>query len=92
VGQSKDYVGAIHRLGQRIRHIHYSDSDQLTSELHYSPNTGCLDLQAILKAFKTIHYDGTLTLDLYGNPTPVYAARQCAPEVRRACEFLGLAS
>ena len=92
VGQPRDYVGAIHRLGRRIRHIHYSDSDQLTSELHYAPKTGRLDLQAILEAFKTIDYDGTLTLDLYGNPTPVYATRQCAPEVRYACEFLGLSS
>ena len=92
VGQPKDYVGAIHRLGRRIRHIHYSDSDQLTSELHYAPNTGCLDLEAILKAFKAIAYDGTLTLDLYGNPTPAHAARQCAAEVRRACELLGVTS
>ena len=92
VGQPNDYVGAIHRLGRRVRHIHYSDSDQVTSELHYTPKTGCLDLEAILKAFKTMQYDGTLTLDLYGNPTPVQATRQCASEVRRACQFLGITS
>jgi sugar phosphate isomerase/epimerase len=91
VGQPQDYAGAIHRLGRRIRHIHYSDSDQVTSELHYAPGTGKMDLQAILQAFKAIGYDGTLTLDLYGNPTPVYAARQCASEVNRVCQILGLA-
>ena len=91
VGQPHDYTGAIHRLGRRIRHIHYSDSDQVTSELHYAPGTGKMDLQAIQQAFKAIGFDGTLTLDLYGNPTPVYAANQCAPEVNRVCRFLGLA-
>jgi sugar phosphate isomerase/epimerase len=92
VGQPQDYVAAVHHLGGRIRHIHFSDSDQLTSELHYAPNAGKMNIEAILQAFKAIGYDGTLTLDLYGNPTPVYAARQCAPEVKRACRFLGLAS
>jgi sugar phosphate isomerase/epimerase len=91
VGQPQDYVAAIHRLGRRIRHIHFSDTDQVTSELHYVPGTGKLDMQAILQAFKAIGYDGTLTLDLYGNPTPVHSARQSAPEVDRACQFLGLA-
>jgi sugar phosphate isomerase/epimerase len=90
VGQPHDYAGAIHRLGRRIRHIHYSDSDQVTSELHYAPGTGKMDMHAILHAFKAIRYDGTLTLDLYGNPTPVYAARQCAPMVNEACQFLGV--
>jgi len=90
VGQPKDYVGSIHRLGRRIRHIHFSDSDQVTSELHYAPGTGKMDLQAIVKAFKEIKYDGTLTLDLYGNPTPVYAARDSATQVNEVCEFLGV--
>ncbi len=90
VGQPRDYAGAIHRLGRRIRHIHYSDSDQVTSELHYAPGTGKMDMSAILRAFKAIGYEGTLTLDLYGNPTPVYAARRCAPEVDQACQFLGV--
>jgi sugar phosphate isomerase/epimerase len=91
VGQPQDYTGAILRLGRRIRHIHYSDSDQVTSELHYAPGMGKMNLQAVLQAFKVIGYDGTLTLDLYGNPTPVYSARQCAPNVDQACQFLGLA-
>jgi sugar phosphate isomerase/epimerase len=91
VGRPHDYVEAVERLGRRIRHIHFSDSDQVTSELHYAPKTGKMDLPAILEAFKAIAYDGTLTLDLYGNPTPVYWARQIAAEVDRACQFLGLA-
>jgi sugar phosphate isomerase/epimerase len=92
VGQPQDYVGAIGRLGRRIHHLHFSDSDQVTSELHYAPGAGKMDLPAILQAFKAIAYNGTVTLDLYGNPTPEYWARQSAGVVHQACEFLGLAS
>lgn len=91
VGRPKDYVEAIRALGPRIRLIHFSDTDQISSELHYAPGTGCLDLHGILKAFKEIRFDGSLMLDLYSNPTPVYSIRQCLPLLRQAYEFLGLA-
>ena len=90
VGQPRDYVGAIRRLGRRIRHIHFSDSDQRTSELHYVLGEGSLDLEAILRAFKDFGYDGTLTLDLYGNPTPIHGTERCLPWLRRAYQDLGI--
>jgi sugar phosphate isomerase/epimerase len=90
VGQPRDYVKAIHKLGPRIHHIHFADSDQKSSELHFALGAGKLDLDAILRAFKEVKYAGTLTLDVYGNPLPVQAARQSIPRLRAACEFLGL--
>lgn len=90
VGRPKDYVEAIRNLGPRIRLIHFSDSDLISSELHYAPGTGCMDLQAILNAFKEVRYDGLLMLDLYLNPTPVYSARKSLPSLREAHDFLGL--
>ena len=90
VGQPQDYLGAIQRLGPRIRHIHFSDSDQKTSELHYTLGRGELDLEGILSAFKEIHYDGTLTLDLYGNPTPVESTKASIPMLQRAHQALGI--
>ncbi len=90
VGQPQDYIGAIRRLGRRIRHIHFSDSDQRTSELHYTLGHGVLDLDGILKAFKDIRYDGTLTLDLYGNPTPLEGTKASLPMLRHAYEYLGI--
>jgi sugar phosphate isomerase/epimerase len=90
VGRPKDYVEAIRALGPRIRLIHFCDSDQVSSELHYAPGTGGMDLQAILQAFKAIRFDGLLMLDLYLNPMPVYAAKQSMPLLRHAYEFLGL--
>ena len=90
VGRPKDYVQAIRALGRRIRLIHFSDSDLVSSEVHYAAGTGCMDLEAILNAFKEIRFDGLLMLDLYLNPTPVYSIRQSMPLLRRAYELLGL--
>lgn len=90
VGRPDDYVEAIRNLGSRIRHLHYSDTDQKTSELHFPPGTGKLNLPAMLSAFREIGYQGTMTLDLYGYPMAVSALPECARSTRTACEFLGI--
>ena len=90
VGRPQDYVKAVHALGPRIRHIHFSDSDQKSSELHFPPGQGRMDIQALLKAFKEIHYDGTMALDLYAYPIPVQAFPQAVKRLREALDFLGL--
>lgn len=90
VAQPHDYIGAIKRLGRRIRHIHYADSDQRSSELHYALGTGHLDLEGILKAFKDLGYRGTLTHDLYGYPLPVQGTRRSLEALRHAYEYLGI--
>jgi sugar phosphate isomerase/epimerase len=91
VGRPRDYVDAAKALGKRIRHIHFSDSDMQTSELHFAAGEGQMDIDALLNAFKEMEYSGTLTVDLYGNPTPIRAARAIAPKVKEACEFLRIA-
>ncbi len=90
VGRPTDYVEAVRRLGRRIRHVHFSDSDRKSSELHFAPGDGELDTKAVLQALRDIGYDGNITLDLYGHPTPVEAAKRSLSAVRAACEFLGL--
>ncbi|MEX2261414.1 MAG: sugar phosphate isomerase/epimerase family protein [Bryobacteraceae bacterium] len=91
VGRKTDYIEAIRKLGHRVRHIHFSDSDQQTSELHFPAGRGCLDINGILKAFQEIGYQGTMTLDLYGYPTPVEALSYSVPRMREACDRLGIA-
>lgn len=91
VGRKNDYMDAIRALGKRIRHIHFSDSDQKSSELHFPPGSGRMNLTAMLEAFKDIGYDGTITLDLYGYPMPVDALPGSASRLREAAEFLGVA-
>jgi sugar phosphate isomerase/epimerase len=90
VGRPNEYLQAIRNLGPRIQHIHFSDSDQKTSELHFPPGAGRLPLQAMLEVFREIRYDGTLTLDLYGYPIPVQAFPASVQQMRHACEFLGV--
>jgi sugar phosphate isomerase/epimerase len=92
VGRPRDYIEAVGALAHRIRHIHFSDSDMESSELHFAAGEGRMDLKALLQAFRAIEYSGTLTVDLYGHPTPIHTARTIRQEVERACEFLGIAS
>lgn len=92
VGRRTDYVDAVRNLAHRIRHIHFSDSDQTSSELHFPPGAGCMNLPALLAAFKEIRYQGTMTLDLYGYPTPVTSLAGAAARMREACDFLVIQS
>jgi sugar phosphate isomerase/epimerase len=92
VARKTDYIAAVYNLGHRIRHLHFSDSDQQSSELHFPPGAGRMDIAGILKAFREIRYDGTITLDLYGYPTPVEALERSVPRLREACDFLGIGS
>lgn len=78
VGRPHDYVQAVCKLGHRICHIHFSDSDLESSELHFAPGRGSMDIEALVEAFFEIDYRGSLALDLYGNPAPIAAARDCA--------------
>jgi sugar phosphate isomerase/epimerase len=90
VGRPKDYIDAIRALGHRIRHIHFSDTDQKTSELHFPPGAGRLNLYGMLEAFKDIGYRGSMTLDLYAYPMPVRELAHCASRMREAMQFVGI--
>lgn len=92
VGQPETYVDAIYDLGARIEHLHYSDTDGFTSELHYPPGKGALDLAAMNQALKEIGFAGTSTLDMYGYPMPEQGYRWGLPLYRAALIEIGLAS
>lgn len=70
VGLPGGYVDAIRMLGSRIRHVHFSDSDGVSSEVHYAPTTGILDLTGIVRALRETRFDGTVMLDLWLDPLP----------------------
>lgn len=88
VGRPADYVRAVANLGHRIRHIHFADSDMKTSELHFPPGEGVLDLDAIVEAFVALEYRGTISLDLYGWPMPERGAAVGVPYLKRVIERL----
>ncbi len=90
VGRPDDYIEAIKTLGPRIKHVHFSDSDQKTSELHFPPGLGKLDLEGIVSALKEVGFSGVLSLDLYGWPMPEAGAKGAIPFVRKVMQQLEL--
>lgn len=91
VGQPETYVEAITDLGSRIQHLHYSDTDGFTSELHYPPGKGALDLAAMNRALADIGFAGTSTLDMYGYPMPEQGYKWGLPLYREALIEIGIA-
>lgn len=75
VGQPDTYIDAIEQLGAHIKHIHFCDSDKTSSELHYAPGTGCLDLEGLIAVFKKIGFTGTIMQDLWLYPFPEEGSR-----------------
>jgi len=61
------------RVVRAINHIHYSDSDVKTSELHFPPGEGVLDLDAIAARLAGLPVAGSW--DLFGWPGPRRAVR-----------------
>ncbi|MEO2046853.1 MAG: sugar phosphate isomerase/epimerase family protein, partial [Pirellulales bacterium] len=90
VGLPNHYIEAIGQLGKRIGHVHFSDSDKKSSELHFAPGTGCLDLDGIVNALKQIGFDGTMMLDLWLYPMPEYGTEIGVPYVREVIRRLEL--
>jgi sugar phosphate isomerase/epimerase len=90
VGKPDGYVQAITTLGDRIQHLHYSDSDQRTSELHFALGKGQLNLDAMDRALRQIGFKGTSTLDMYGYPLPEQGYQWGLPRYQAALELLGI--
>ena len=63
---------------------------QVSSELHYAPGTGCLDLSGIVAALKEIGFRGTMMLDLWLYPLPEEGSRIGVPYVAEVVRKLGL--
>jgi sugar phosphate isomerase/epimerase len=90
VGQPNSYVQAISELGQRIRHLHFSDGDSATYALHLPLGEGILDLSAIVRSLQQIGYRGTLTNDLFNYPLLEDGAKRNAPKIRAVEDELGV--
>jgi sugar phosphate isomerase/epimerase len=84
VGLPDGYIDAIYKLGHRIKHVHFSDSDKVSSELHFAPGTGNLDLAGIVAALKAINFQGPTMLDLWLYPFPEEGSRQGVAYLREA--------
>ncbi len=90
VGLPNDYIKAIGTLGSRIKHVHFSDGDQRSSELHFAIGEGSLDLDGIVGALKQIKFKGTVMLDLWLYPLPEQGTKASLPYVSKAMKTLGI--
>jgi sugar phosphate isomerase/epimerase len=88
VGLPNDHLAAIARLSPHIHHVHFSDSDLATSELHLAPGRGRLDLPAIITALRSISYTGTWMLDLWGWPFPEEGSRSGLAYLRETLQSI----
>lgn len=79
-----DYLGQLAELVPYVRHVHLADSDLRTSELHYPPGSGVLDLEACVRTLWDGGYRGSVAWDLFSWPFPARAIR----ETRAAFERL----
>jgi sugar phosphate isomerase/epimerase len=91
VGQPETYLQAIEVLGQRIRHLHFSDGDCETYALHLPLGDGCIDLDAIVSACQAVGFNGALTNDLFNYPLLEDGARRNVEAIRAVERRLGIA-
>ena len=89
VGLPDGYLEAIGKLGNRIKCVHFSDSDKISSELHFPPGKGCLDLEGILSELKRIEFRGSWMVDPWLYPLPEEAARSGRDFLREALKSFG---
>lgn len=92
VGQPNSYVQAIEALGQRIKHVHFSDCDRNTYALHLPIGDGCLDLTSVTAALKHIGFEGSLTCDMFNYPLLEDGARRNVQPILEVERELGLAT
>src|SRR5262249_3910573 len=83
VGQPTSYIESIGILRNRIRHIHFADGDAKTYALHLPIGDGVLNLPAVIRSLREIHFSGTLTNDMFNYPLLEDGARRNAPLIRR---------
>ena len=73
VAHPETYIDAIRQLGHRIKHLHFSDSDLVSSEVHYALGEGKMDLDGVITALEDIEFRGTTMIDVWLYPFPLEA-------------------
>lgn len=72
----RDYLENLRSLVPYVKHLHLSDSDLETSELHFPPGAGLVDLAACVSILRDGGFRGTLAWDLYSWPFPERAIQE----------------
>jgi sugar phosphate isomerase/epimerase len=84
----EDYLAQLRPLVPCVKHLHLADSDLETSELHYPPGAGLVDLAACMRTLHEEGFRGTVAWDLYSWPFPERAVRETRPALSRLVAML----
>jgi sugar phosphate isomerase/epimerase len=57
-------IGLIHRFGNRLGHLHFSDNNGRADE-HLPIGQGNIGFKAVVRALRQVGYDGTMTLEIF---------------------------
>ncbi|HWE63848.1 MAG TPA: sugar phosphate isomerase/epimerase family protein [Chloroflexota bacterium] len=79
VAYPRDYLDRMADLVPFAKHLHLGDSDLTTSELHYPPGVGLVDLPACMRVLRAGGFAGSVAWDLYSWPFPKQAIRRYEP-------------
>ena len=88
VAHPTGYIDAIYQLGSRIKHLHLSDSDLESSEVHFPLGEGKMDLEGVIKALEDTKFSGTTMIDVWLFPFPLAATRASLEFVKQKMSHL----
>lgn len=84
----RDYLSRLADMVPYVRHVHLADADLQTSELHYPPGQGLLDLEGCVRALREGGYCGSVVWDLFSWPFPERAIKETRPAFERLAASL----
>jgi len=73
---------SIHKLGQKLLHVHVRDADGLIC-YNLAPGMGVIDWHGLIQALREIGYDGALSLELGAYEDPHYYAKWTLDYLKR---------
>lgn len=77
-------ASVIPKLGQNLRHVHFSDYSEARKIEHLVPGEGDVQLEEFLKALAVSHPDVTLTVELH----PVNTLDEAVAQAKSSIEFI----
>ncbi len=88
VAYPQSYLEQLKPLVPFVHHLHLGDSDLQTSELHYPPGQGLVDLTACLQILRDGGFHGSAAWDLYSWPFPERAIDEHRADITRLLGIL----